>query len=118
MASLLISGFDRSILVRGDQDTLVWKKYCGEGSSECRPGMRRCTMRRFPESKPCMDCTGTMDRRHGTLPAERGKYKDLGCIPNARIGPVGTYYRCLKNGEHNLIVQRDAKLPAPARRQS
>ena len=75
-------------------------------------------MRRFPESKPCMDCTGTMDRRHGTLPAERGKYKDLGCIPNARIGPIGTYYRCLKNGEHNLIVQRDAKLPAPARRQS
>ena len=68
-------------------------------------------MAEFPESKPCVECDGTMDRRHGTLPADRAVTPpaDLRRIPPAQIVEIGTYYRCLKNGAHTVIVERDAK---------
>ena len=71
----------------------------------------------FPESKQCVECDGTMDRRHGTLPVERSTAAapDLRRIPNAQATEIGTYYRCLKNGTHTVIVARDAKIP-PTRR--
>jgi hypothetical protein len=70
----------------------------------------------YPESKQCVECDGTMDRRHGTLPAERtAGPADLSRIPAARVTEIGTYYRCLKNGMHTVIVARDAKLPASRR---
>ncbi|MEO6236866.1 MAG: hypothetical protein ABIQ52_07670 [Vicinamibacterales bacterium] len=72
----------------------------------------------FPESKQCVECDGTMDRRHGTLPAERTANSvpaDLRRIPNAQVAEIGTYYRCLKNGAHTVIVARDTKLPASPR---
>jgi hypothetical protein len=74
-------------------------------------------MAEFPESKQCVECDGVMDRRHGTLPAERSAAAppDLRRIPNAHVAEIGTYYRCLKNGAHTVIVARDAKL-ASARR--
>jgi hypothetical protein len=71
-------------------------------------------MAEFPESKPCVECDGIMDRRHGTLPAQRSASAppDLRRIPSAQATEIGTYYRCLKNGAHTVIVERDAKLPA------
>jgi hypothetical protein len=51
-----------------------------------------------------------MDRRHGTLPVARPS----GPTQLAHIAPspaVGTYYRCLKNGAHTLVVELDAVLP-------
>ncbi len=70
----------------------------------------------FPESKPCLECDGMMDRRHGTLPAERvaGAPVDLHRIPRAHLAEIGTYYRCLKNGSHTVVVARDTKLPRRA----
>jgi hypothetical protein len=73
-------------------------------------------MAEFPESKPCVECDGLMDRRHGTLPVARtAAPADLRRIPNAQITEIGTYYRCLKNGNHTVIVERDAAA-ASARR--
>lgn len=74
-------------------------------------------MANFPESKPCVECDGLMDRRHGTLPVARSAASgpvDLSRIPAAHATEVGTYYRCLKNGTHTVIVERDAK-PRSAR---
>ena len=75
-------------------------------------------MAEFPESKQCVECDGTMDRRHGTLPAERSANAgpaDLRRIPNAQVAEIGTYYRCLKNGTHTVIVARDTKLASSGR---
>jgi hypothetical protein len=63
----------------------------------------------FPQSKACPECGGTMDRRHGTLPAVTGTLVDLRCIPMAVLASTGTYYRCLKNGAHTVIVQREVQ---------
>lgn len=56
-----------------------------------------------------------MDRRHGTLPPQR----PAGPIDarQNRPGPVeiGTYYRCLKNGTHTVIVERDPEIPSRRR---
>jgi hypothetical protein len=73
-------------------------------------------MAEFPESKPCLECDGIMDRRHGTLPPERSATPpaDMHRIPRAHLTEIGTYYRCLKNGTHTVIVARDAKLPRRA----
>lgn len=67
-------------------------------------------MANFPESKPCVECDGSMDRRHGTLPSAHARPVDIRRIPSAHIAEIGTYYRCLKNGAHTVIVARDAKL--------
>lgn len=74
-------------------------------------------MANFPESKQCVECDGTMDRRHGTLPLDRSTSgpADLRRIPAAHATEIGTYYRCLKNGAHTVIVERDTKLPAARR---
>jgi hypothetical protein len=74
-------------------------------------------MAEFPESKPCVECNGSMDRRHGTLPVDRvtSGPADLRRIPNAHATEIGTYYRCLKNGAHTVIVERDRKIPSPRR---
>jgi hypothetical protein len=64
----------------------------------------------FAESKPCVECDGVMDRRHGTLPSKHAASVDIRYIPSAQAAEIGTYYRCLKNGAHTVIVARDAKL--------
>lgn len=68
-------------------------------------------MRTFPESKSCPECSGTMDRRHGTLPMLTRTPVDVRRIPMSVLASTGTYYRCLKNGAHTLIVQRERKCP-------
>ena len=69
-------------------------------------------MAEFRESRPCVECDGIMDRRHGTLPVARAVSKtDLQRIPPAHSVEIGTYYRCLKNGAHTVIVERDPVLP-------
>ena len=74
-------------------------------------------MAKFPESRPCVECTGIMDRRHGSLPAGSGAAPvDPQRIGYAPVVAIGTYYRCLKNGSHSLIVARDRILPALPRR--
>jgi len=72
-------------------------------------------MAEFQESRPCVECYGMMDRRHGTLPVAPLKGPDLQRIPRAHSVEIGTYYRCLKNGAHTVIVERD---PAPASRRA
>ena len=52
-----------------------------------------------------------MDRRHGTLPVALPKGTALHQIARAHATEVGTYYRCLRNGAHTVIVERDAVLP-------
>ena len=70
----------------------------------------------FPESKPCVECSGTMDRRHGTLPVRRpAGAAELRGVPAVASTEVGTYYRCLNNGAHTIIVARDAALPSSGR---
>ena len=69
-------------------------------------------MAEFRESRPCVECDGMMDRRHGTLPVARASGPDLHRIPRAHTLEIGTYYRCLKNGPHTVIVERDPILPA------
>jgi hypothetical protein len=64
----------------------------------------------FAESKPCVECDGVMDRRHGTLPSVHARPVDIRHIPTAQVAEIGTYYRCLKNGAHTVIVARDAKI--------
>ena len=62
----------------------------------------------FQESRPCVECDGMMDRRHGTLPLARVSGRpDFGRIPIAHATEIGTYYRCLKNGAHTVVVARD-----------
>lgn len=58
-----------------------------------------------------------MDRRHGTLPVSPSASGpvDVRRIPAANVAEIGTYYRCLKNGAHTVIVERDPK-PRSARR--
>ena len=68
-------------------------------------------MAEFRESRPCVECDGLMDRRHGTLPVARATGTDLQRIPRAHTLEIGTYYRCLKNGSHTVIVERDSILP-------
>jgi hypothetical protein len=65
-------------------------------------------MANFAESKPCVQCDGSMDRRHGTLP-HASNPADIRRIANAHAMEIGTYYRCLKNGTHTVIVARDEK---------
>lgn len=67
-------------------------------------------MANFAESKPCVECDGVMDRRHGTLPSAHGRSADIRYIPSAHASEIGTYYRCLKNGAHTVIVARDQKI--------
>ena len=71
-------------------------------------------MAEFQESRPCAQCDGMMDRRHGTLPVARPS----GPAQLAHLAPVssavGTYYRCLKNGTHTLVVELDSVLPRRA----
>ena len=68
-------------------------------------------MRNFQESRPCVHCDGVMDRRHGTLPVARTPgVADTRGVPPVHTLEVGTYYRCLKNGAHTVIVERDAIL--------
>jgi PAS domain-containing protein len=77
------------------------------------PRQERCPMRDFHESRPCVECDGTMNRRHGTLPVARPSGPaDLRRIPLAHTAEIGTYYRCLKNGAHTVVVARDSILPA------
>lgn len=71
-------------------------------------------MAEFDESRPCVECDGMMDRRHGTLPVAPPTGPDLHRVPRAHAVEIGTYYRCLKNGTHTVIVERDA-IPAPRR---
>jgi hypothetical protein len=62
----------------------------------------------FQESRPCVECDGIMDRRHGTLPVARPSGPaDFQRIPAPRSVEIGTYYRCLKNGAHTVVVARD-----------
>lgn len=69
-------------------------------------------MAEFQESRPCVECDGTMDRRHGTLPVARpAGHADLRQIVPAHAVEIGTYYRCLKNGAHTVVVARDSVLP-------
>ena len=69
-------------------------------------------MANFQESRPCVQCDGIMDRRHGTLPVARpAGPAPIGHIAFASAAEVGTYYRCLKNGAHTVIVERDPVLP-------
>ena len=68
-------------------------------------------MAEFDESRPCVECTGTMDRRHGTLPVAPPNGTALHQVPRAHAIEIGTYYRCLKNGAHTVIVERDPILP-------
>jgi hypothetical protein len=68
-------------------------------------------MAEFQESRPCVECDGLMDRRHGTLPVAPPKGGDLHRILAAHAAEVGTYYRCLRNGAHTVIVERDRVLP-------
>ena len=68
-------------------------------------------MAEFDESRPCVECTGVMDRRHGTLPVAPPKGTGLHEVPRRSATEVGTYYRCLKNGAHTVIVERDPILP-------
>ena len=68
-------------------------------------------MAEFEESRPCVECTGMMDRRHGTLPVPAPKDTALHQVPRAQVAEIGTYYRCLKNGAHTVIVERDPVLP-------
>ena len=57
-----------------------------------------------------------MDRRHGTLPVPSATGPvDVRRIPPAQVSEIGTYYRCLKNGAHTVIVERDPP-PHSARR--
>lgn len=67
-------------------------------------------MAEFQESRPCVECDGIMDRRHGTLPVAPIKGPDLQRMLRVHSVEVGTYYRCLKNGVHTVIVERDAIL--------
>ena len=69
-------------------------------------------MAEFQESRPCVECDGVMDRRHGTLPVAPLKGTDLHRVPPAHAVEIGTYYRCLKNGAHTVIVERDPVLPS------
>jgi hypothetical protein len=66
----------------------------------------------FQESRPCVECDGTMDRRHGTLPVARLTGPDFLRIPASHTVEIGTYYRCLKNGAHTVVVARDPILPS------
>jgi predicted dithiol-disulfide oxidoreductase (DUF899 family) len=68
-------------------------------------------MAEFEERRPCFECAGMMDRRHGTLPVAQPKSTAFHQISRAPAGEIGTYYRCLKNGAHTVIVERDAVLP-------
>jgi len=68
-------------------------------------------MAEFDESRPCVECTGVMDRRHGTLPVAPPNGAALHQVPRAHAVEIGTYYRCLKNGAHTVIVERDPILP-------
>lgn len=69
-------------------------------------------MAEFHESRPCVECDGTMDRRHGTLPVARAAGQgDFRQIVPAHAVEIGTYYRCLKNGAHTVVVARDPILP-------
>ena len=68
-------------------------------------------MAEFEESRPCVECAGMMDRRHGTLPVAPPKGTALHEVQRASATEVGTYYRCLKNGAHTVIVERDPILP-------
>lgn len=68
-------------------------------------------MAEFHESRPCVECDGTMDRRHGTLPVARPTGNAvLRQIAPAHAVEIGTYYRCLKNGAHTVVVERDPVL--------
>lgn len=67
-------------------------------------------MAEFEESRPCVECTGMMDRRHGTLPVATPKGA-LHQVPRVHSVEIGTYYRCLRHGEHTVIVERDPVLP-------
>lgn len=65
-------------------------------------------MAEFHESRPCVECDGIMDRRHGTLPVPRPSgAADFQRIAAPRPLEIGTYYRCLKNGAHTVVVARD-----------
>jgi hypothetical protein len=68
-------------------------------------------MAEFEESRPCVECAGMMDRRHGTLPVAPPTGAALHQVPRAHATEIGTYYRCLKNGAHTVIVERDPILP-------
>ena len=69
-------------------------------------------MAEFQESRPCVECDGTMDRRHGTLPVARPTgASDFRQFTPAHAVEIGTYYRCLKNGAHTVVVARDPILP-------
>jgi len=68
-------------------------------------------MAEFDESRPCVECAGMMDRRHGTLPVAPPNGTALHQVPRAHAMEIGTYYRCLKNGAHTVIVERDPILP-------
>ena len=68
-------------------------------------------MAEFAESRPCVECTGMMDRRHGSLPVPPATGTALHQLPRAHAIEIGTYYRCLKNGAHTVIVERDPILP-------
>ena len=73
-------------------------------------------MAEFQESRPCVHCDGIMDRRHGTLPVARPSGPGpIGQLTLVAPSVVGTYYRCLKNGAHTVVVERDPILP-PRRR--
>jgi len=69
-------------------------------------------MAEFDESRPCVECAGMMDRRHGTLPVAPPNGTALHQVPRAHAIEIGTYYRCLKNGAHTVIVERDPILPS------
>ena len=68
-------------------------------------------MAEYEESRPCVECAGMMDRRHGTLPVAPPKGATPHQVPRAHAVEIGTYYRCLKNGAHTVIVERDPVLP-------
>ena len=68
-------------------------------------------MAEFQESRPCTQCDGMMDRRHGTLPVARPSGPAQSAHIASASSAVGTYYRCLKNGAHTLVVELDPVLP-------
>ena len=74
----------------------------------------------FPNTQPKEACDGGVRGkpsvrrmcRHdgpadGTLPAAPPKGAELHQVPRAQATEIGTYYRCLKNGAHTVIVERD-----------
>ncbi len=57
-------------------------------------------MAEFKEGRPCVECDGLMDRRHGTLPVPR----PTGPADFRRIAPA-----------HTVVVARDPILPSRRR---